>query len=345
MTTNFAPIRAQAQLHHAFFLGLLLKVSSQYSPEIMERWMFCLFRKQHEEKFLSSFEKLGLEGLSDAVACAHYHVMSNSIGGVAVEFMPESEVKAWVRFRYPRWMYDGPTLCGLPVEVSRGFLKGWYAQNGVSLNNPRLGFVCVSEDMTGQFGLCGYFKEYTYDLADNERLQFSIGEIPPRFNKSDQPKLPSAAWNEERLAKANRNYAIDYIRNGVSQLSAVIGPDACIALAGKAAFLIGLQYMQKTAETIGAKDGNTREAASYLEAMFAGLGDTVSRSELSENDITLEHFDLTITRGLGDAQAALLLQCWYPLWLGALASFQEMQQAEVNVAKDKILWKISPLRP
>ena len=48
--------------------------------------MFRLFRKQHEEKFLSSFSKLGLDGLSDAVACAKYHVLSNGMGGVAVEY-------------------------------------------------------------------------------------------------------------------------------------------------------------------------------------------------------------------------------------------------------------------
>jgi hypothetical protein len=33
-------------------------------------------------------------------------------------------------------MYDGPAICGIPIEASRGFLKGWYAQNGISLKNP-----------------------------------------------------------------------------------------------------------------------------------------------------------------------------------------------------------------
>ena len=106
-----------------------------------------------------------LTGLPHAVACARYHVLSNEIGGVAVQYMEENDRKAWVRFRYPRWMVDGPTICGVPVEVSRGFLRGWYAHNGVSLGNPRLGFVCVSEDMTGEFGLCGYFLEHDHDLT------------------------------------------------------------------------------------------------------------------------------------------------------------------------------------
>ena len=136
-------IAAQAQLHHQYFLGLQLMVAVEESRDTIFDWMLRLFRRQHEDKFLASFSKLGLDGLPHAIACAKYHVMSNGVGGVAVEYMEESDSKAWVRFRYPRWMYAGPAICGIPVEASRGFLHGWYAQNGVSLNNPRLGFVCV----------------------------------------------------------------------------------------------------------------------------------------------------------------------------------------------------------
>ena len=78
--------------------------------------------------------------------------------------------KAWVRFS-TSLDFSGPAICGIPIEVSRGFLRGWYAHNGVVLKNPKLGFVCVSEDMTGQFGLCGYFREY-------DRRAFTRGETP-----------------------------------------------------------------------------------------------------------------------------------------------------------------------
>jgi hypothetical protein len=148
LSNTVAAIGAQAQVHHQYLLGLQLMVATRDGPEVIGDWMFRLFRRQHEDKFLSSFQKLGLTELPDAIACAQYHVLSNGFGGVAVDYMEESDKKAWVRFRYPRWMYDGPTICGLPVEASRGFMKGWYAQNGISLGNPKLGFVCVSEDMT-----------------------------------------------------------------------------------------------------------------------------------------------------------------------------------------------------
>ena len=80
-------------------------------------------------------------------------------------------------------MYEGAALCGMPLEVSQGFLWGWYAQNGVSLKNDRLGFVCTSQDMDGQYGMAGYFYEFDHALkilaaAENvkkgEELQRSI---------------------------------------------------------------------------------------------------------------------------------------------------------------------------
>ena len=216
--SDHAAMSAQAELHHQYLLGLELMVAANERPETVGEWMRRLFRRLHEDKFLSSFRKLGLEGLPDAVACARYHTLSNVIGGVPVEYMEESDRKAWVRFRYPRWMFDGPAICGMPVEAGRGFLLGWYAQNGITLNNPRLGFVCVSEDMTGQFGFCGYFREYDRELAEDERLVFAPDERPPPFDPERQPAAPEADWSKERLAKANRNYAAEFIRNGIREL-------------------------------------------------------------------------------------------------------------------------------
>lgn len=342
MTQEERNIRAQAHIHHAYLLGLQLMVSSNESRETIYEWMFRLFRRQHLEKFLSSFDKLGLTDLPDAVACAKYHVMSNSVGGVPVEYMAETDKKAWVRFRYPRWMYHGPTICGVPVEVSRGFLNGWYAHNGVSLGNPRLGFVCVSEDMTGEFGLCGYFREFDRDLTDGERLQFSKGELPPRFVAEDQPALPSATWSAERLIKANRNYAMDYIRNGIVELVEVIGEEKTVTLASRAARLIGLQYLAESREMVNAADGKAVDAADYLQKMFNGLGDgvTVDASE-DGHFATLSQSGLRVVKGLEQRERKLLLDCWCQLWAGALASYQVIKQVKTSFDDDEIVWEIS----
>src|SRR6195256_4970697 len=203
-------MQAAAGLYHAYFTGLILTLVTRRSAAEAAEWVFRVFRHQHHEIFLSSFGKLGLEGMPDAVACAAYHYLSNSVGGVVVEFMRESDRKAWVNFVPPRWIYPGASICAVPSEVSRAFLRGWYAQNGVSLGNPRLGFVCTAQTTDGQHGLSGYFLEHDRELAQEERLQFRPGELAPPFDASAAPRLPDA-WTPERLAKAQRNYAMEYI--------------------------------------------------------------------------------------------------------------------------------------
>ena len=313
-------IQAQADLHHQYFLGLQLMVAVEESKQTVFDWMFRLFRKQHEEKFLSSFSKLGLDGLPDAVACAKYHVLSNGMGGVAVEYMPESDTKAWVRFRYPRWMYAGPAICGIPMEAGRGFLHGWYAQNGVSLENPRLGFVCVSEDVTGQFGLCGYFKEYDRDLSPDERLIFSPDERTPLYDAEAQPAPPQSEWNEERLLKANRNYAVEYIRNGIAALIEVVGEARAEALAARAARLTGLQHYSVMAAATGAVDGGVEDAAHFLVRMFSGMGDKATVIDQSIAEAEILHEGFRVGRDMSGPARSVLFKSWTALWQGAISS-------------------------
>ncbi len=337
-----AAIRAQAHLHHAYLLGLQLMISTNESNEVVGDWMFRLFRRQHLDKFLSSFEKLGLSELPDAVACAKYHVLSNNLGGVGVEYMYESDQKAWVRFRYPRWMYHGPTVCGVPVEVSRGFLNGWYAHNGVSLKNPRLGYVCVSEDMTGEFGLCGYFKEYDHDLAPEERLQFAKGELPPPFDPDAQPSVPQDQWDDERLEKANRNYALNYIRNGLAELVQVMDKEEAATLAQRAAGLIGLQYFPETAELVGARDGDLQDCADYLAAMFRGMGDEVTVTQTADG-VDISQSGLRVIRGLPEEEAGVVFDCWAEIWKGTARSQRTMKRLSVERDGLEARWHLQPL--
>ena len=340
--SDYAAMSAQAELHHQYLLGLELMVAANEPPEAVGEWMRRLFRRLHEEKFLSSFRKLGLEGLPDAVACARYHTLSNVIGGVPVEYMEESDRKAWVRFRYPRWMFDGPAICGVPVEAGRGFLRGWYAQNGVTLGNPRLGFVCVSEDVTGQFGFCGYFREYDRELAEDERLVFAPDERPPPFDPDRQPAAPEADWSEERLAKANRNYAAEFIRNGIRELVGTIGEERALEHGKRAARLTGLQQYRRMAEAVGGVDGGPREAADFLAAMFRGMGDGVEVWDAGAGAVSLRQTGLRIARGIAGAGRDNLLACWIELWRGAVASHRRFMEVEVEDRGDALLWTVRP---
>lgn len=309
-------LAAVAELYHQYMTGLILGVSLNRGRHDVGEWMFRVFRHQHHEKFLSSFDKLGLTGMPDAVACAAYHYLSNSVGGVGVEFMRESDRKAWVRFVPPRWIYPDATICGVPSEASRGMLRGWYAQNGVSLKNPRLGFVCTSQTTDGQHGLSGYFLEHDRDLAPDERLRFAPGELPPPFDSGAAPKLPAAEWPAERLAKANRNYAMEYVRTGLPRMAELFGPAEMGAIAGNVARMVGAQTYLATAAGLGASGNTPMGFARFLVAEAEAEGDEAEIAQDGETAV-VRRFGWRLIRNL-PPQHACVFEAWNGLFEGAL---------------------------
>lgn len=315
-TSNPQHMKAAARLYHAYFTGLILTLVTRRSGADAAEWMFRLFRHQHHEKFLSSFDKLGLRAMPDAVACAAYHYLSNSVGGVRVEFMRESDTKAWVHFVPPRWVYPGAAICGVPSEVSRAMLRGWYAQNGVSLGNPRLGFVCTAQTTDGQHGLAGYFREYDHDLGPEERLLFRPGELPPPFDLSAAPKLPAADWPAERLAKAERNYCLEYIRSGLPRLVEVFGPAEAGHLGRVAGRLVGAQAYRETAELLGITGDGPEAFAELMVRLADGEGDAADTTRAGAS-VIVRRPTWRLTRGLGP-QSSAVFEAWNGLLEGLL---------------------------
>lgn len=348
MTTQNNPtpqaLQAAATLYHGYFTGLILAVSSQRGRHDAGEFMARVFRHQHHEKFLSSFDKLGLSGLPDAVAAAAYHYLSNRIGGVHVEFMRESDRKAWVRFVPPRWIYDGAAICGVPSEVSRGILRGWYAHNGVSLNNPRLGFVCTAQTLDGQHGLAGYFLEHDRELAPDERLQFRPGEVPPPFDEAAAPQLDPAVWTPARLAKANRSYAMEYIRSALPRLAELLGPAEAAHIGRHAAQLIGMQHHAQLARLLGVQGDGPQAFARFMAAMAAGQGDALTW-EASGDAVLIHQTSWRVMAGLAPLHTAVF-DAWNGLWEGALMVHNRTLVLEVlarmDLGDDRFTWRVRP---
>ena len=315
--TAHAAMQAVARLYHTYFTGLILTLVSRRSGTDAAEWVFRVFRHQHHEKFLSSFEKLGLKGMPDAVACAAYHYLSNSVGGVRVEFMRESDRKAWVHFVPPRWIYPGAAICGIPSEVSRAFLRGWYAQNGVSLGNPRLGFVCTAQTTDGQHGLAGYFWERDHDIAPEERLIFRPGEIAPPFDAAAAPRLPAADWPPERLAKAERNYCMEYVRSGLPRLVEQLGPAEAAHLGRVTGRLVGAQLYQETAALLGITDDSPQAFAELMVRLAEGEGDTAD-CQVSSSAAVVRRPSWRLARGL-PPQSPAVFEAWNGLFEGLLS--------------------------
>jgi len=277
--------RGVAELYHAYFTGLILTMVTRRGTSDAAEFVFRLFRRQQQERFLPGLEKLGLTHLPPAVAAAQYHYLSNWIGGVHVEYMYETDRKAWIRYPPPRWIWKGTAICGVPGEVSRAMLRGWHANNGVSLGNPRLGFVCTKQTVDGQDGLEGYYCEYDHAIDADQRLVFARHLEAPLSDPALAPALPVSSWPKPRLEKAYRNYAMEYVRTAAPVLVQLLGPqeaDHLLRLTGK---LIGMQYFDEIARAFACDKGDSEAFAAFLHALFEAQGDS---AELSRSGDTFE---------------------------------------------------------
>src|SRR5215470_4125876 len=260
-TADIAAYRAVELIYHSYLTGLILMLASRAGAAPAAKVVFRTFRRQQLARFLPGLKKLGLEKLPHAVACAQYHYLSNQVGGVKVEYVYESDRKAWVRYPPPRWIWWGAPICGIPSDVSRAMLRGWHANNGVVLGNARLGFVCTGQTVDGQPGLEGYYKEWDHDLAPEERLQFAPAERCPPFRSDLAPRLPESSWPEERLQKVLRNYSMEYIASILPETIAVLGPAEGRHIGGTAARLVGMQTFDDAAAILGGVEAGAADFA------------------------------------------------------------------------------------
>ena len=266
--------RGVAELYHAYFTGLILTMVTRRGTSDAAEFVFRVFRRQQQERFLPGLEKLGLTHLPPAVAAAQYHYLSNWIGGVAVEYMYETDRKAWIRYPPPRWIWKGTAICAVPGEVSRAMLRGWHANNGVSLGNARLGFVCTKQSVDGQDGLEGYYFEYDHEIDADRRLVFARHLEAPLFDPALAPVLPVSKWPRPRLEKAYRNYAMEYVRTAAPVLVQLLGADEAGHLLNLTGKLIGMQFFDEVASCLGCEGGNAQAFASFLHALFEAQGDS-----------------------------------------------------------------------
>lgn len=334
--------RALSRLYHAFLTGALLRVASRRGSADASELLFRIFRRQHLATFLPGLEKLGLKNLPHAVACAQYHYLSNQIGGVRVEYMVESDKKAWVRYAPPRWIWDGVAICGVTGDMSRAILRGWHAHNGVTLGNPRLGFVCTKQTPDGQDGLEGYYIEYDHDIPPEDRLRFSRGEEAPPFDPAKAPKLESATWPQARLDKAARNYTMEYVRSMIPEAIDLFGPDDARYLIGGAARLVGMHFFDECRAMLGQTHAGVEAFADFFLAM-AQAGDESCAHEARRDAIHLTQTGWRLMRGIAPLHPASF-DIWNELWAGCLAAHDRFLAWDARVDGESFEFSIGPRR-
>lgn len=330
--------KAVAKLYNALMTGLVLALVTRRGADDAAQFVEGHFRRQHLEKFLPGLKKLGLDGLPDAVACAQYHYFSNALGGVKTEYFAESDRKAWVRYPPPRWIWQGAAICGIPSKVNAGMLHGWHGHNGVSLGNPRLGFVCTGQTVDGSPGLEGYYFDYGREVAEEERVRFAYDEPTPDYDPKLAPQLDLADWPEERLRKVERAYAMEYVRSLVPTLVDLFGPDETLAHLGHAARLVGMQFYDETAVLVGVEASTPRAFADYLGGLAAAQGEDVEIDEAG-GEVVVRQIGWRLVAGLDPHPAAL--QAWNRLWEGALAVHNRRLKLTSALSKDGVVWRIT----
>lgn len=330
--SNSNAVGALAGLYHSWITGLVLTILNRRDARLAEEFVFRLFRRQHLERFLPGLQKLGLADEPHAVAAAKYHYFSNQLGGVSVEYLEESDTKAWVRYPPPRWMWMGTALCAIPTEVNRAMLRGWHAHNGVTLGNPNLGFVCTKTTVDGQPGLEGYYREFPAPLDAHERLRFAPEEVCPYIEPADLPTLDVDAWPDERRAKAYRNYSMEYIRNALPVLSELVGPEEARYLGRISALQIGMHSHREIAATLDVDDDSATSFLTLLATLLAAHGDDVHLEDGFVEQRTWRLFP----EGAHDAVSA----SWIALWEGLLAAHNRFLAIRVIPHGQGFRWEL-----
>ena len=318
--------RAVSVLYQALLTGLVLTLVTRRGEDQAAALVFRLFRRQHLEKFLPGLAKLGLDRLPHAVACAQYHYLSNQLGGVKTEYARESDRKAWVRYPPPRWIWYGASICGIPSRVNAAMLHGWHGHNGVTLGNPRLGFVCTGQTVDGDPGLEGYYLEHDRDLGPDERVRFARGETMPPFDPARAPRLDPAAWPPERLDTVVSRYAMEYVRTALPVLLDLLAPEDTRAVLGHAARLIGMQYHDETMRLLGISGAGPEAFARYLAALFQAQGEAVEVEERA-GGVGVRLRGWRLVRGIEPLDPAAF-DGWCELWRGALAAHDRRLRLE-----------------
>ena len=304
---------AVAKLYHCWITGLVLGLNTHKGESLAAEFVYRLFRRQHLDKFLPGLKKLGLDQLPHAIAAAKYHYFSNQIGGVKVEYFEESNRKAWIRYPPPRWIWAGTALCAVPRSVNNAMLRGWHSHNGVTLNNPRLGFVCTGTTVDGAPGLEGYYFEYDRELAPEERLRFAKDESCPHINPTTLPKLDIDTWPLIRQAKAYRNYSMEYIRNGLPLLLELLGQIEGQRFGCLCGMQVGMQLYDEVSQHLNIVDNDAPTFIDLLEILLRASGDEITRT----NDTVIR----TAWRLFAGSETPLsLTEVWRAPFSGLLAA-------------------------
>ncbi len=244
------------------------------------RFKTLILRMHQRTHFLDGLDKLHIDrSLPPAVVAARYHYLSNTIGGLNLEYIEESPKKVWIRYLPPVWSYPDLSLVAVPSSVQRAVFSGWHPFNGISLGAPQLGFVVTKVVQEGEPYDEGYFLEYDHPLEPDERVQYLPSPSSPDFDPSLAPRLDPLEWPKERLDKAKCNFARGYVEDGIRTAVQMYGEHAGSALIAHASRLCALVKFEKQRVELGVQGSDARSLVQVFAALSQCAGEEFNVEE------------------------------------------------------------------
>lgn len=280
-TSNCENVEFPTFLWSRAYAALQLVTLREKGQEGLVKLKYAFSNGHGQKHFLAGLDKLGVRNDPPAVAAAKYHYMSNYlIGNVPMEYVRETDRKAWIRYLAPAWAFPGTGIIAVPASVGLAALQGWIRYNGTWLGCPRLGFVCTKFQEYGDPYCEGYFIEYDENISLEQALRFQPVSTSPEFDKDAAPKLDPVQWPEARLLRARRRYAESYAAAPAQVLVEAYGLPYASFLVTQAMLGLGTQYAREIADRMGVSERNASAIASIFLKVLNSLGDD---AELARN--------------------------------------------------------------
>jgi hypothetical protein len=183
----------------------------------------------------------------------------------------------------------------------------------------------------GQPGLEGYYVEEDRPLDPDDRVRFRPDERPP----GPPVDLPAPDWDPVRLAKVERNYAMNYIRTILPVLCSVLGPADAAAVGRIAATQIGMQYHGTVMAMLGGDGSFATRFARLLGAHGAPAtvdGDVVTLGSWRVFDGVSTH--------------PAVFEAWNGLWdgLAAMEGLRLVVTERLDLGDAVFRWRVRPDR-
>lgn len=243
---DLATLRARVALANKFawivVSGLTAICYRERGEKALNDIWSALLSSEQKTRFRAALVKLGIQDDPPALAAAKYHYFSNSIGGLNMQLIEESPTKVWIRYLSPWGTYPGIAALAVPTSVRRTILSTWHPRNGSLLGCPRLGWVATKFVAEGHPYDEGYFQEYDYDLALEERFRVEHVETTPEFDPQAAPKLDPAIWPEARWLKGSYSYGVDYVQHVIEIMHRLFGAPAARDLVATGMRLLAVQF-------------------------------------------------------------------------------------------------------